>query len=50
VLVGCKESLDKFMPHINGKYLGQDPAFNTPEVFAPGIISNAFDERMLFFF
>ncbi len=36
-------------PRLTGPYLGQKPPGTVPELFAPGIISKGYDERMCFF-
>lgn len=36
-------------PKLTGPYLGQKPPGTAPEVFAPGIVSKGYDERMAFF-
>lgn len=36
-------------PKLTGPYLGQKPPGMTPEIFAPGIVSGPFDERICFF-
>ena len=36
-------------PALQGPYLGQKPPGMTPEIFAPGIISTEYDERIAAF-
>lgn len=42
------QSLD-FRTEVKGEYLGQTPPKDKSQLFAPGIISKGFDERMIFF-
>ena len=37
VLSSCAKQTD--FPILEGPYFGQDPPGNTPEIFAPGIVS-----------
>ncbi len=46
ILLGCGKQKDL---NLKGPYLGQKPPGEKPELFAPGIISCAYDERMIFF-
>jgi Tol biopolymer transport system component len=47
IYVNCKEK--ESFPVLRGDYLGQKPPGMTPELFAPGIISTGFDERIAAF-
>ncbi len=44
-----KESNDSDFSSLKGSYLGQKPPGKTPEIFAPGIISTGFSERIAAF-
>ena len=46
-IVNCTQKDD--FPILKGPYLGQKPPGMTPEIFAPGIISTAFDEFKIVF-
>lgn len=46
-VAGCLKK-DKF-PVLRGPYLGQNPPGMTPEIFAPGIISTGYSERIAAF-
>jgi len=52
-LISCdtqvKESKDSDFPILKGAYLGQKPPTMIPEIFAPGIISTGFSERIAAF-
>ena len=47
VLINCSKK-DEFQV-LKGPYLGQKPPGTTPEMFAPGIISTGYDERIAAF-
>ena len=47
ILFGCARQSD--FPLLKGPYLGQKPPGMTPEIFAPGIISTGYDERIAAF-
>ena len=47
ILSGCMEQDD--FPILKGPYLEQKPPGMTPEIFAPGIISTGYDERIAAF-
>ena len=51
--IGCqtqeRQGSKKDFPELHGPYLGQKPPGNTPEIFAPGVISKGYFECMAFF-
>jgi len=47
ILNNCSKQDD--FPVLKGPYLGQEPPGNTPEIFAPGIVSKGYNECMAFF-
>lgn len=49
LVMHSNETAIKDFPVLKGPYLGQKPPGTTPEMFAPGIVSGPFDERIAFF-
>jgi len=49
ICISCSLFAQDEFPVLKGPYLGQKPPGITPEVFAPGIISTGYDERMAVF-
>ncbi len=48
VIAGAAAAGDDF-PELRGPYLGQKPPGTTPELFAPGIVSTGYSERIAAF-
>jgi Tol biopolymer transport system component len=46
---GCQDAVPNEFPILEGPYLGQTPPGDTPEIFAPGIVSTGFDEHIAYF-
>jgi Tol biopolymer transport system component len=46
---GCQGVEPDDFPVLEGPYLGQKPPGDTPEIFAPGVVSTRFDEHIAFF-
>jgi hypothetical protein len=46
---GCQSVEPDGFPVLEGPYLGQKPPGDTPEIFAPGVVSTQFDEHIAFF-
>lgn len=49
IIWGCTNKSKELYPEIEGSYLGLKSPGDIPEIFAPGIVSKAYDERMIFF-
>ena len=48
ILPKCNQQIDESLM-VSGPYLGQKPPGKTAELFAPGIISTGYDERIACF-
>jgi hypothetical protein len=49
ILLSCVQNTQNKFPVLKGPYLGQKPPGMTPEIFAPGIISTGYNERIAAF-
>ena len=49
IMVHSSRAQNNEFPFLKGPYLGQDPPGMTPEIFAPGIISTGYNERIAAF-